>query len=228
MTKSPTATLHALVPRLARAMRFIVPAFLVAASLQPAVATAGTGSEAPGAPYKRVLVVGISPDEKLRCRFERFLAAKINSEHTKSVASCDAVTKVDPLTRESIQEAVDWLKVDAVVATSLVNREWTTEEGGGGRDTRGTAGYKATDAGVAYGYYGMYGVPVIYGEFVATPAVTTLSGTVHLTTKVFATKGPTLVYTLDTKVKKQDWADRSYSGVTTPITKELRRAGLVQ
>lgn len=209
-------------------MRFIVPACLVAASLHPANVAAGAGSDAPGAPYARVLVVAISPDATLRCRFERFLAAKINSEHTKSVASCDAVAKVDPLTLESIQEAVDWLKVDAVVATSLVNREWTTEEGGGGRDTRGTAGYKATDAGVAYGYYGMYGVPVVYGEFVATPAVTTLSGTVHLTTKVFATKGPTLVYTLDTKVKKQDWADRSYSGVTTPITKELRRVGLVK
>lgn len=228
MTKTPHVTLHAFVPRLARAMRFIVPAYLVAAALQPASVAAAAPGDASGAPYTRVLVVGISPDEKLRCRFERFLAARINSEHTKSVASCDAVTKVDPLTLESIQEAVDWLKVDAVVATSLVNREWTTEEGGGGRDTRGTAGYKATDAGFAYGYYGMYGVPVIYGEFVATPAVTTLSGTVHLTTKVFATKGPTLVYTLDTKVKKQDWADRSYSGVTTPITKELRREGLVK
>lgn len=218
----------ALAPRRARATSFVLAATVIATWLHPAAVAAGAGSDASGAPYTRVLVVGISPDEKLRCRFERFLAAKINSDHTKSVASCDAVTKVDPLTLESIQEAVDWLKVDAVVATSLVNREWTTEEGGGGRDTRGTAGYKATDAGVAYGYYGVYGVPVIYGEFVATPAVTTLSGTVHLTTKVFATKGPTLVYTLDTKVKKQDWADRSYSGVTTPITKQLRKEGLVQ
>jgi hypothetical protein len=70
-------------------------------------------------------------------------------------------------------------------------------------------------------------VPVVYGEFVATPPVTTLSGTAELTTKVYATKGPTLVYSIDTKVKKQDWVDRSYSGVTVPITDRLRRAGLI-
>ena len=188
----------------------------------------GRGSKPAGAPYKRVLVVGISPDEKFRCRFERFLAAKINSEGTQSVASCDAVDQVSPLTVESIQKAVEWLKVDAVVATSLVDREWSTETRTG-RDERGTANYKATDAGIGYygGWYGVYGVPVVYGEFVATPAVTTLSGTAELTTKVYATQGPTLVYSVDTKVKKKDWVDRSYSGVTEPITDKLRRADLI-
>lgn len=186
------------------------------------------GSTPAGAPYKRVLVVGISPDEKFRCRFERFLAARINGDGTQSVASCDAVDQVSPLTVESIQKAVEWLKVDAVVATSLVNREWTTDTRTG-RDERGTANYKATDAGIGYygGWYGVYGVPVVYGEFVATPPVTTLSGTAELTTKVYSTQGPALVYSLDTKVKKNDWVDRNYSGVTVPITDRLRKAGLI-
>ena len=216
------------------AFRYTLAAAALVASMAVSVpaqaddAQGGRGSRPEGAPYKRVLVVGISPDEKFRCRFERFLAAKINSEGTKSVASCDAVDQVSPLTVESIQKAVDWLKVDAVVATSLVNREWTTETRTG-RDERGTANYKATDAGVGYygGWYGVYGVPVVYGEFVATPPVTTLSGTAELTTKVYATQGPTLVYSVDTKVKKKDWVDRSYSGVTEPITDKLRRADLI-
>jgi hypothetical protein len=216
------------------AFRYSLAAAALFASMAVSVPTqaddpqGGRGSRPEGAPYKRVLVVGISPDEKFRCRFERFLAAKINSEGTKSVASCDAVDQVSPLTVESIQKAVDWLKVDAVVATSLVNREWTTETRTG-RDERGTANYKATDAGVGYygGWYGVYGVPVVYGEFVATPPVTTLSGTAELTTKVYATQGPTLVYSVDTKVKKKDWVDRSYSGVTEPITDKLRRADLI-
>jgi hypothetical protein len=216
------------------AFRYTLAAAALFASMAVSVpaqaddAQGGRGSRPEGAPYKRVLVVGISPDEKFRCRFERFLAAKINSEGTKSVASCDAVDQVSPLTVESIQKAVDWLKVDAVVATSLVNREWTTETRTG-RDERGTANYKATDAGIGYygGWYGVYGVPVVYGEFVATPPVTTLSGTAELTTKVYATQGPTLVYSVDTKVKKKDWVDRSYSGVTEPITDKLRRADLI-
>ncbi len=189
-----------------------------------------TGSWQEGVPhdltFARVLVVGITPDIDQRCRWERFLAAKLNGATTKAVASCDAVTKVDPLTLESIQDAVEWLKVDAVVATSLVAREWKAEEGGG-RDTRGTANYKATDAGYAYGYYGMYGVPVIYGDFVATPPVTTLSGTAEVTTKVYATQGPKVVYTMDTKAQSSDFRERSMSSVTTPMADRLRRDGLI-
>jgi len=213
---------------------FITLLLIGAAWLSPANAAEKvkvTGSWEKGVPhdltFTRVLVVGITPDVDARCRWERFLAAKLNGEATKAVASCDAVTKVDPLTLESIQDAVEWLKIDAVVATSLVAREWTAEEGGG-RDTRGTANYKATDAGYAYGYYGMYGVPVIYGDFVATPPVTTLAGKAEVTTKVYATKGPTVVYTMDTKAESSDFRERSMSSVTTPMADRLRRDGLIR
>jgi hypothetical protein len=190
-----------------------------------------TGSWQKGVPhdltFTRVLVVGITHDVDQRCRWERFLAAKLNGTTTKAVASCDAVTKVDPLSLESIQDAVEWLKVDAVMATSLVDRAWEADEGGG-RDTRGTANYKATDAGFAYGYYGMYGVPVIYGDFVDTPPVTTLSGKARVTTKVYATQDQKVVYTLDTKAQSSDFRERSMSSVTTPMAERLRRDGLIK
>lgn len=190
-----------------------------------------TGSWQPGVPhdqtFTRLLVVGISHDVDTRCRWERFLAAKLNGSVTQAVASCDAVTKVDPLTLESIQDAVQWLKIDAVVATSLVAREWNADEGGS-RDTRGSANYKATDAGLAYGYYGMYGVPVVYGDFVATPPVTTLSGTAEITTKVYATKDPQVVYTMDTRAQSSDFRERSMSSVTTPMADRLRKDGLIR
>ncbi|MFO1406694.1 MAG: hypothetical protein U1F08_04065 [Steroidobacteraceae bacterium] len=219
----------ALIDRIPPAPAGLLAALLLAGCSQTSVHSESHVAAPAGAPYARVLVVGISPDEKFRCRYERFLAAKINGEGTKSVASCDAVDQVQPLTRESIQKAVDWLKVDAVVATSLVAHEWAADERTG-RDQRGTAGYKATDAGIGYygGWYGVYGVPVVYGEFVATPPVTTLSGTVELTTKVYSTTGPTLVYSIETRTKKQDWVDRSYSGVTVPIADRLRRDGLIR
>ena len=179
--------------------------------------------------FTRILVVAITPDVKQRCRFERFLAARLNGDTTKAVSTCDALTEkeLDPLTLESIKGAVEWLKADAVVATSLVARDWDTQEGGG-RDTRGTANYKATDSGFTTGYYGLYGVPVIYGEFASTPPVTTLEGTVHVTTKVFATQGPTIVYTLDTKAQSAEFRDRSMSAVTEPMAAKLRRDGLIK
>jgi hypothetical protein len=54
-----------------------------------------------------------------------------------------------------------------VLATSLVAVNSEAKEGGS-RDTRGNASYKATDAGLATGYYGVYGVPV-YGELATAP-----------------------------------------------------------
>lgn len=179
--------------------------------------------------FTRILVVAITPDVTQRCRFERFLAARLNGKSTKAVSTCDALTEkeLDPLTLESIKGAVEWLKADAVISTSLVARSWD-EQQGGGRDTRGTANYKATDAGFTTGYYGVYGVPVIYGEFSSTPAVTTLEGTVHVTSKVFATQGPTIVYTLDTKAQSGDFKDRSMSTVTEAMAKRLDRDGLIK
>jgi len=84
-----------------------------------------------------------------------------------------------------------------VLATILVSKEFDVEDGGS-RDTRGGAYYKATGSGYATGYYGAYGVPVVYGEFQTAPSIMTMKGEVRITTKVFETRGATLVYTLDT------------------------------
>ncbi len=177
--------------------------------------------------FKRVLVVGVTPNINVRCAFERFLASRIRSADTVAITSCDSVTQKTPLTRESIEAAVASTQADAVIATILVSREWSTKMGGS-RDTRGSGQYKATDAGIAYGYYGMYGVPVVYGEFDTAPPVETANGEVTVTTKVFATSGPTLVYTMDTTAKGLESSDTALAIVTTPIADRLRREGLVR
>jgi hypothetical protein len=112
--------------------------------------------------FTRVLVVGVTPHVNQRCQFEAFMASQLKSESVQAIRSCDAVTQKNPLTLESIEQAVASVQADAVLATSLVSREYEAKEGGS-RDTRGSAMYKATDAGYATGYYGVYGVPVIYG-----------------------------------------------------------------
>jgi len=190
-----------------------------------------TGDWAEGAPrnqtYKRVLVVGVSPNLDQRCKFERFLAARIRSESTEAFTSCASVTKREPLTRESIDEAVKLKQADAVVATILVSKEWHLKKGGD-MDTRGGGMYKAVDSGWATGYYGAYGVPVIYGEFKTAPSVDTLKGDVEVTTRVFETANATLVYTVDTVAKNLEDRASGLDAVTTPIADRLRSAGLIR
>ena len=219
---------------LTRRWRMARPALLLGVAVLtgcggPQVRTAGDWQD--GAPrgqaFSRVLVVGISPDVKRRCPFERYLAARLESSATVAMASCDVVKQKDPLTRESIDEAITSQKIDAVVATSLISKEWGTKKGGD-MDTRGGGSYKATDAGYATGYYGAYGVPVIYGEFTTQASVLTMKGEVRVTTKVFETRNATEVYSLDTTAKDIESQATGLDTVTTPIADRLRRAGLVR
>jgi hypothetical protein len=98
----------------------------------------------------------------------RFLAARLEGEVTEAVASCEVTDKKQPLTRELIEKAVADQGANAVLTTHLVSQDWSSNQGGG-RDTRGSHGYKATDAGWSSGHYGAYGVPVVYGTSSTTP-----------------------------------------------------------
>jgi hypothetical protein len=208
---------------IASTLSVLCAALLYGCAQQPRV----TGSWQDGAPrdqvFTKVLVVGVSPHLRRRCAFERVLAEQISSESTTAIASCDAVKEKEPLTRESIELAVADVKADAVVATSLIDKNWGTEEGGS-RDTRGGGYYKATDSG----FYGVYGAPVVYGEFTTAADVTTLQGEVHVTTKVYETGGPTVVYVTDTTVGGLESTDAAIAAIAQPIAERLLRDGVVR
>lgn len=194
---------------------------------QPSVSSAWQEGVPHGQSFSRVLIVGVSPDINQRCGFEHFLASRIMSASVKAIASCDVVKAKNPLTRESIEEAVASQQADAVVATTLVSMDWGTKEGAG-RDDRGGGMYKATDAGYATGYYGVYGVPVVYGEFQTASSITTVKGTARVTTKVWETKGPTHIYTMDLTVGNLESRDTGLAAITSPIAERLRRDGLIR
>jgi len=177
--------------------------------------------------FERVMVVGVSPDVNQRCAFERFMVSQLATEKTVVFASCNAVKTKDPLTRESLDEAVAAQKPDAVLATILVSRNYGLAEGHG-RDDRGDASYKATDYGWASGYYGMYGVPVVYGEFRTLPSITTLQGEVHVSSRLFETSAGTVVYTLDTVAKDLESREEALARIATPIAERLRKDGVTR
>lgn len=194
---------------------------------QPKASGEWAGDAPRGQAFSRVLVVGVTPNINQRCAFERMLAGRIRSASTAAFASCDVVTKKDPLTRESIEEAVAAKQADAVLATSLVSREWELEQGGT-RDTRGGGMYKATDAGWATGYYGVYGVPVVYGEFKTAPSALTVQGEVRLTSRMFETKGAKIVYVMDTSAGALESGDQAAHKLTMAISERLFKDGLIR
>jgi len=97
------------------------------------------------------------------------------------------------------------------------------------RDTRGDAGYKATGIGTGYGF-GEYGMPVTYAEFQTAPPITTVKSSFHVLTKLYETRGATLLYTLDTKTKpfEVESTQDSIIRITTPTADQLRRDGLIR
>jgi hypothetical protein len=170
--------------------------------------------------FSRVLVVGISPDINRRCAFERALASKLEIGSAEAFVSCDVMPQNAPLTRETIEAAVAAKNADAVLATSLISQSWGVEEGGT-RETRGFAVYKATDS-----YYGVYGT-VVAADFHAAAPITTLQGEAHVTSKLYETRGATVVYTVDTKVRNIESRSDALAEITEPIGKRLRRDGVI-
>jgi hypothetical protein len=172
--------------------------------------------------FERVLVVGISPDVNQRCAFERSMASQLKSESTQAFVSCDAIPRDVPLSRESIVAAVAAKNADAVLVTSFVSQSSGVEEGGT-RDTRGVAVYKATDAYLG----GFYGNVVVADFHTAAPSVG-VKGQAHIASKLFETRGATVVYTVDTKVRDIESRGQALAEITPPIAKKLRKDGLIR
>lgn len=210
-------------------MLWLIGATFFAAAVQAKATAKGTWQEGASRQqsFTRVLVVGVSPNINQRCAFEFFMASQLKSDSVQAIRSCDAVREKNPLTLESIEQAVAAAQADAVLATSLVAAKVEAQEGGS-RDTRGTASYKATDAGFATGYYGVYGVPVIYGEFATAPAFEIAEGEARVASRFYQTRDKALLYTLDTHARKLESTDAALHDIAAAIADKLRREGLTR
>jgi hypothetical protein len=221
--------------RFVRAIRFVAAAILLPAGIT-ALGGCATGSSASGAwaagaqrgnAYQRVLIVGVSPNINQRCPFERFLATRVKANGTAAIVSCDVIDHKTSLSPEVVKAAAVAQKVDAVIATNLVSKQWDVEEGGQ-MDTRGGGMYKATDAGYVTGWYGAYGMPVIYGEFETQPSIDTLQSDARIQTRVFDAQSAMLVYTMDAQAKGVTSPGVGLASVTTAIADRLRKSGVIR
>ena len=194
---------------------------------QPIRAT-GTWNEGATRPqtFRKLLVVGVSPDYKQRCNFEWVLATKMRSETVEAITSCSLMKSDVQLSRESIKPVIESSGVDGVVATRLVDSGASLKEGGTD-DTRGSALYKATDVGMGYGY-GYYGMPVVYGDFAASRPIIELESTFEVVTQVYETRGASPVYRLETAGKSRDAINIVREDISSAIAERLRQDGLIR
>ena len=189
-----------------------------------------TGAWAEGATrpqtFRKLLIVGVSPDYNQRCNFEWVLATKLRSESVEAITSCSLMKSDVQLSRESIEPVIRSSGTDGVVATRLVDSGASLKEGGTG-DTRGSALYKATDIGMGYGY-GYYGMPVVYGDFAASRPIIELESTFEVVTQVYETRGASPVYSLTTTGKSRDAINIVREDISSAIAERLRQDGLVR
>jgi hypothetical protein len=217
------------VSRLAAASVLLLAAAALAGCAQAPARSDGAWS--PGAQrgqaFDTILVVGVAPTLNQRCSFERFMVTELRGSGSKILSSCNTLPHSEPLTRENIERVIAEHGVDAVLATRLVDFRGRAQEGGT-METRGDAYYKPTDIGYDYGYFGVYGMPVVYGEFETAPSLLNVTGEVTVLTQVFETGGATLIYQVNTRARGLDSRLEALAEVTSSVAQQLRRSGVVR
>jgi hypothetical protein len=177
----------------------------------------------PGATFSRIVLVGVSPNFTNRCRFERLLQESLGPA---AITSCSRMTSQDPLTREAIVRIVGETGADAVLSTRLVDGRARLDDGTSS-ETRGENYYKPTGYGYDP-YYGPFGVPVVYGEFVAEQPALTLTRTVVISSNLYDAKTAAMIYSLDTVAHNKESQFAVADEVTVAIAKQMRRDGLIR
>lgn len=177
--------------------------------------------------FTNLLVVGVTPDYNMRCRFERALADDLRSPTIKATASCAHLRANDPLTREAVVAVVKELGIDAVLATRLVNQKPRLDKGTG-MDTRQDYYYKPVGYGIDDDYFGYFGLPVTYVEFTSNPPVLTLESTVEIATNLYQASDAALLYSMTSKARDVTSAGNFINQVSTAISAHLRDEGLIR
>jgi len=212
-----------------RAVTACLLAVALAACAGSAVKSDGRWAEgvAAGQSFARILVIGVSPDVNQRCAFEDSMVQALQAQGVTAGSTCAVLGIREPLTREAVERGVASFEADAVLATRPLGSSVQVKEGGT-IETRGDAYYKATDWGYATDYWGVYGVPVVYGEFQTAPADFYLQGAVRVASALYRTADATHVYTVKTDAERVESRQQGMMVVTTGIATQLRRDGLLR
>jgi hypothetical protein len=191
---------------------------------------AGSGSvrstwqtSAPPPSFARILIVGISTDFNQRCDFEFAMSSQFSGNSPQPVVSCNSMTPTDPLTSANIERVAAAVHADAVLTTAVVTVQMSEQKG------ERVPYYQVIGQGYVTGPLGAYGVPVAFVQLESAKTLPTITGDMHLITKLFDTKDATLVYSLDTQAKNNALQSTSSTmeTITGLIGDRLRRDGVI-
>jgi len=171
-----------------------------------------------GGPFAKILIVGVSPDNGIRRRFEDSLVTAINPNNTVAVSSLAVMGADEPVERESLLAAARETGSDAVLITRLLNAESNTSTQGGraGVDTQRRGDIPLADF-FRYDY-------VEYQD----PLTTSTVNTVSLTTDLFGVADETRVWSADSVSLDKASVYGLIDGSTGSISMQLTRDGFIR
>lgn len=217
--------------RLVRMKRASVESALLILSVAWLAGCAGSSSvngawqnSTPNRSFSRILIVGLSTSFDQRCSFEFSMASQFSGSSTQPLVSCNTMMPKEALSRANIERVVAAEHADAVLTTAVV-----TMQLGKGQGYTGMPYYQVEGVGYVTGPVGAYGVPVAFVQLETPPSIPTITGEVHLITKLFDTRDATLVYTLDTRAKTDDLQSSGVAidSITELIAGRLRHDGVI-
>jgi hypothetical protein len=173
--------------------------------------------------FSRILIVGVSTDFNQRCDFEFAMASQFSGNSPQPVVSCNSMTPTDPLTGANIERVAAAVHADAVLTTAVVSVQTSEQKG------EPTPYYQVTGLGYVTSPLGAYGVPVAFVQLESVTPLPTITGDIHLLTKLFDAKDATQVYSLDTQAKDNALASTASTMATLTglIGDRLRRDGVI-
>jgi hypothetical protein len=178
---------------------------------------------APHPSFSRILIVGLSTNFDQRCAFEFSLASQFSGSSTQALVSCNSMSPTDRLTRANIDRVVAAEHADAALTSAVVTLQFGLKQGAG------TPYYQVTGVGYVTAPLGEYGVPVVFVQLETMPSIPTVTGDIHLLSKLFDSKDATLSYSLDTISKDDDLQSSpdAINTITGLIGDRLRRDGVI-
>lgn len=175
------------------------------------------------APFTHPLVIGVSPNLRLRRSFETALAEAIAIGPTRASTAIASAGPNEPLTRQTVSEMIRATGADSVLVTRLVSRRVALDEDPG---RVGVKVQRTSSQADAPGLIDLFSQT--YNEYEEPGELTARSRAVLISELYEATEGGRLVYSITTTVEFTEGRDDFIGAVTTAIARQLRRDGLVR
>lgn len=176
-----------------------------------------------GVAYRHVLVVGVTPNSRVRRSFELALADAVESGTTRATASIQTKESAPQLSPEIVNRMAQATGADAVLITRVVSRKVSASE------SESRVRVKTQQPSNLNGGTGLVELfSLEYHEY-EEPGEMTAKSTAVLETSVYEATGTArLVYTLTVTSKFREDRDDVVGDVAKAIAGQLRREGLIR